>query len=501
MIGLLALSAALICAGTSAAKTRESGAMWLPYWVGPDDPLPTYGTSIAVDARGGIHAAYSIYSGVNWESRSAIYAYCPTNFSDRANWTFVRIGEAVQDVRLALDPEGRPRLMLFGPTGHPDRMRYQYAECNAGWTNAENWKITTVATPLETTAMREYDSNRYFAISRQGTVAFVYTDTPDIENPHRGAFYMSCASGCTDLRNWTDTRITASYIMNPALAFSPDGHPRLAFGIFLDTDLYLAYAQCDGDSSDPAQWSALVLTRMHGTATYSLQSDRNGRPRLAFSSGSYAAAPFTDHQLFYLWSMAGDVTDPGNWHFNNVGLYMTSGGVDLALDAQDRPRLSFLVGAGLGYGWCDRDAETPNPVWEYRIVESNAALASDYEVLPIMKCTVSAWINGQRSSLALDPMGHPRFGYDAEHIWSGVYVDKPWQSCYSKDITMARLAFVTLTPSLAIRRSGEKIEIVFDNGTLESAPAVHGPWSVVPAAASPFALAFDGAHQFYRVRR
>jgi hypothetical protein len=58
-------------------------------------------------------------------------------------------------------------MILFGPVGNPDtpsRMRYQYAECKAGWTNAANWTLTTVATPVETVAMREFDRNRYFAI-------------------------------------------------------------------------------------------------------------------------------------------------------------------------------------------------------------------------------------------------------------------------------------------------------------------------------------------------
>jgi len=52
-------------------------------------------------------------------------------------------------------------------------------------------------------------------------------------------------------------------------------------------------------------------------------------------------------------------------------------------------------------------------------VESQDSLADNYEVLPIRRCTVSTWFNGQRSSLALDSAGNPRIAYDAQYGWYG----------------------------------------------------------------------------------
>jgi hypothetical protein len=483
-------------------QNAESGSLWLPYLLNTNGALPTYGTSIAVDAQGAIHAAYAIYTGTDQDRQPAIYAYCRTNPADRANWTFVQLGEAVQDVRLALDPAGHPRVLLFGP--EPDaqtnfRMKYQYASCDVGWTNAANWTLTTIATPIEAVGTREANNNRYFAISRQGVAAFIYTDTPN--NNHPGTFYLSCASGHTNAANWIETTLTSDFVFDkPSLAFSREGRPRMSFGLVFQGDLYLSYAECNGDPTNPANWSTTLLSSIHGTAMHSLQVDTNGNPRLAFSSGSYAAAPFTDHQLYYLWCDQGATVSATNWHFNNVGLYLTSGAVDLVLDALGRPRVSYLTGEGLGLAWCNSGAETGAPAWQRKIVESNSSLANNYEVLPINFCTVSAWINGQRSCLALDPAGNPRIGYDAQHRWSGVYVEHPWDSCNFQDVTMTRFAFLSLAPRVSTKRTGTQLEVHFENGILETAPSVGGVWTPV-ATNSPLVITPRDPSGFYRVRQ
>lgn len=484
------------------AQNPESGALWLPYLINEEGALPTYGASVAVDGQGGIHAVYAIYTGTDQGRQPAIYAYCPAYPAMRTNWTFIRLGEAVQDARLALDPAGRPRLILFGPRPDPNttfRVQYQYASCDAGWTNAANWTLTTVVTPIEATATREYDNNRYFAISPQGEAAFVYTDTSN--NGHPGTFYMSCTAGHTNAANWIETTLTTDFIFDkPSLAFAPDGRPRLAFGLSYQDSLYLAYAQCDGASTNPASWSMTLLSEIHGSAMYSLQADTNGHPRLALSSGSYAAAPFADHQLYYLWCNEGATVSATNWSFNNVGLFLTSGAVDLALDTLGRPRISHLTAEGLGVAWCNTGAASANAVWQRRVVESNASLAGDYEVLPIVPCSSSSWINGQRSSLALDAAGNPRFGYDAQHLWTGVYLDPPGGTCHFTDITMTRFAFLNLPPQLAIRRLGNQLEISFDAGTLEFAAQPSGPWTPV-AVNSPLLVTPLEPQGYYRVHQ
>lgn len=424
----------------------DQGSLWLPYTLGDGSVLPTYGASVAVDSRGGIHAVFAIYIGRNeYGNRPATYAHCTSGCGDKTSWTFTHIGEDVQDARIALDPNGRPRIMLFGPVFDPTwpRMRYQYAACDSSCSYSASWTITTIATPIEPTATREYDNNRYFAVDSQGHPAFVYTDTT--QNDHPGTFYMSCQSGCTNAGNWVETILSDSLFDKVSLAFSAEGHPRLAFGFFDENvDLYLSYAQCDVGCESGANWSGTTLVQVHGTAMYSLAADSNGQPRMAVYTGSYAYDPFEDHKLLYLWCDA-QCGSASGWYFTGTGLPFGSGdGVSLALDQQDRPRMSFENDdQGLGYAWCNTECESDNGAWQALEVESQDSLANNYEVLPIRRCTVSTWFNGQRSSLALDPSGNPRIAYDAQHWWYGTEdIGGVPHQCNYQDVTVTRISLL-----------------------------------------------------------
>src|SRR5688572_22770346 len=87
-------------------QTTDSSGVWLPYVLTEDGVLPTYGASVVIDSNGGVHAAYAIFSGSDQGLRLAIYAFCPGDCADKANWTFTRLGEVVHDVRIALNPDG-----------------------------------------------------------------------------------------------------------------------------------------------------------------------------------------------------------------------------------------------------------------------------------------------------------------------------------------------------------------------------------------------------------
>ncbi len=100
-------------------------------------------------------------------------------------------------------------------------------------------------------------------------------------------------------------------------------------------------------------------------------------------------------------------------------------------------------GQGLGYAWCDANCESDSADWQSQEVETQASLADNYEVLPIHRCTVSTWFNGQRSSLALDPAGNPRIAYDAQHWWYGTEdVNGVPQPCNYQDVTVTRVSVI-----------------------------------------------------------
>ncbi|MGC8990181.1 MAG: hypothetical protein ACP5MD_08680, partial [Verrucomicrobiia bacterium] len=67
----------------------------------------------------------------------------------------------------------------------------------------------------------------------------------------------------------------------------------------------------------------------------------------------------------------------------------------------------------------------------------------------------------------------------------------------SEVVAIGRLA---APPTISIRREAGSVVLTWSGGTLESAPEVTGPWSVVQAATSPYSLTPSAARQFYRVR-
>ena len=56
-------------------------------------------------------------------------------------------------------------------------------------------------------------------------------------------------------------------------------------------------------------------------------------------------------------------------------------------------------------------------------------------------------------------------------------------------------------PRLVIARNGTQITVSWDGGTLESAPAVTGPWTPVSGATSPYTTPATEAARFYRARQ
>lgn len=67
----------------------------------------------------------------------------------------------------------------------------------------------------------------------------------------------------------------------------------------------------------------------------------------------------------------------------------------------------------------------------------------------------------------------------------------------SEVVAIGRLA---VPPAISIRREAGAVVLTWPGGTLESAPEVTGPWSVVQSATSPYSVTPSAARQFYRVR-
>jgi Fe-S-cluster-containing hydrogenase component 2 len=425
--------------GTTTAKTTvtvsSSGggnaAFWLPYTTTTGTIIPTYGTSVGIDGAGGIHVSYAIFSDVDNGQRPAYYTYCAANCAQPANWTRVRLSNYAQDVRLALDSAGHPRLLLYtsdNPALPSDTHEYQYAVCNSGCVNSANWTISVVAIVNETAGQRSFQNNHYFALDAQGRPAFVYAD---YSNDHYGTFYTHCDANCETAANWSEVLLAdGKWFLKPSLAFTPDGKPRLLLDYFVYAEQRQAYVTnllylgCDTACDTLTNWYILILHSSIGNADaqFSLRLDSQGRPRIALYTGNYVSQPLQPYRLHYLWCNTACFQNAVNdWNQALVGTPDNHGReVDLALDATNRPRLAYeRDGAGLGYAWCNVNCESTSATWQANSVESTSAIIGQYPELPQYSCPIQTWFNGKRPSLALDVTGHPRIGYDAEHWWGG----------------------------------------------------------------------------------
>ncbi len=421
-------------------------AFWLPYTSASGELLPTYGVDVAVDSAGGIHAGYAIFTGLDNGHRPAYYAYCPAHCTTPANWLRTRLSDFVQDVRLALDPAGHPR-MLFYTSNNPDLPdndhEYQYAVCDSACTNSANWTVTIITTVNQIPGGRSYQNNRSFALDPWGRPAFIFTDVG-------GITYAYCANACTDAANWFGAPlIDGQWPSKAGLAFTPTGDPRLVVDYF-DADhvrTRLLFIGCDTLACASVRGRFLITNTAAGLpasigaeANFSLRIDTTGRPRIALYTGNIVTPPLQLTSLHYLWCNS-DCLNPNaeTWSLVNLGLPAYQGeGVDLALDPANRPRLAYeMGGAGLGFAWCNTNCETAAPNWQRQTIETTSAIITQYPSFPPYSCPIQTWFNGKRPSLALDAAGNPRMGYDAEHWWGGYYPDG---SKCEVDVPLARLA-------------------------------------------------------------
>lgn len=436
------------------SSTSQSGALWLPFRTAGDNVVHTRGTNLAVDAQGGIHVAYAVRTGVDEDQRPAYYAYCAADCTMPQQWTQVRLilDTWVADVRIALDPVGHPRLLLFShPPADVGSNHYTYAACDNGCTDPTKWTLTPIVTAQLTDTSRWDYVFRYFALDPQGHPAFIYTDGSQGVN-HNGTFYISCMAvapaECTNAANWSETQLDLLWLGTPSLAFSPSGQPRAMLFYWDnrgdDVIMKLLYLSCDANCDNRSNWQGLFLADLHGTSRYSLRVDSQGRPRVAFYSGKYPDPAFMPDHLYYLWCNTA-CTDSANndWQIHDLALSANDGkNVDLALDGLDRPRMAYhAIASGLGYAWCNSNCESDAAIWQHQEVEASDALEADYPVPPIRHCSISVWVSGEMPTLALDHAGDPRIGFVAEHGYGGSDLDHPGQTCpTSTDIVLARYA-------------------------------------------------------------
>jgi hypothetical protein len=117
-------------------------------------------------------------------------------------------------------------------------------------------------------------------------------------------------------------------------------------------------------------------------------------------------------------------------------------GVDIALDANDRPRIVYTFDYNIAIGACE-DAATctdgENAKWKFSWVEAGSDMKPD-EIFLWENCNVGAWFL-HSPSIALTKEGLPRVGYQARDISGG---STKYGECRAgTDMTWSRMAVLS----------------------------------------------------------
>jgi hypothetical protein len=119
---------------------------------------------------------------------------------------------------------------------------------------------------------------------------------------------------------------------------------------------------------------------------------------------------------------------------------------------------------------------------------------------------VYAQTNGGNAAFLCDvPTGTYQTNVSQLGLWPGnyqLYVDAIGKPCIRNHLSAA-VAYQAVTPpivTLAIQYTNSDVILTWPMGTLQSAPAVTGPYTDMPDIASPYPLTPSDAQQYFRVR-
>jgi hypothetical protein len=387
------------------------------------------GPSLKVDAQGGMHMAY--YDSVPLADKpAATYAYCPppaAQCGDGSKWSYLSMGDAVDQAQLALTPEGHPRMLVGLHNTAAFEEWLFYGECNSNCAvSGDNWTFVQVATQsLNAVSISDSERpRRSFALDAQGHPGFVYYDKDYVnkEPDHTGGYYYSCQTNCTDAANWSEahfTRTSGYYdelIDAPVLQYTSDGKPRVLSVLYplneTGAPYGLYYFTCDTGCATASAWERTMIDeRTSGPyPAWDLELDAQNNPRVTYFKYDDGSSNRT---LWYEWCNSA-CANGANWHKTGIGVPGEEGiGADLALDAAGHPRIAYLSDENLGYAWCDGDC-TSAAGWQHGYADNDQRMEEEYPIARPVTCNAGIW-DSYSPSFALDRAGNPRIAYDASY--------------------------------------------------------------------------------------
>lgn len=456
--------------GTTTSTPQTRLAMFLdPTW-------KTSNANVVVDAAGGEHVAFYYYEPTIEERPTyARYAYCPAQCDKGANWQTVALAEdkLVTEVQLQLTAAGKPRLLLrTNADSLPNGFDFYYAACDDNCTQPAGWTLTLVRSNAGTATLEFKDDElpqRSFALDLAGHPRFLYVDG---RNSNLGTFYVYCDSQCDQQTAWQAVRVNKvvqspqyrdDNFYYPTLTFTADGNPRIVTADFFpldDGDAALAYIECNAACDQSESWQAVqLMARGAGAeASADLALDANNRPRIAFYQE--ALLDGEGNKLFYLWC-DDNCLDATNWQQRDLGLPSLDGQEPaLELDSAGRPRIAYADydQGGVSLLWCNDGCETATAQWQNKSLEDRTQLYQAWPVAYPPNCDGGIW-DGNTPTLVLTGSGDPQVAYDGTYHARCFYDDNP------SDTIPPTLAFHLIVRTVRLLSVANPFNVPTDTGT------------------------------------
>lgn len=424
--------------GTGGSGPSDPGAA-RRFFLPTPDPDNTSAPTVEVDSEGGVHAIYPAYAGGN-----AYYAYCGSNCAgtDDVQVVMLPTDGTVGNAMLALDAQGRPRVLL-------STFQYVYwASCDQDCTNSESWEIAQL---MDHEGDREV-TGEALALDPQGRPRFLmhtYRALFGIGQKPAQTWLAQCDADCATPENWRYDVIQSDMWIDSHLRYDAQGRAHVATMVVPYPDAESrgplgAYAVCDGDCVTEEAWKGIGFmkgyeSQIEAITMYpeiSLALTQDGAPRvlvLGIDDGGNKAITYFE---------CDENCHEDNWRGTIVSNHEQIGeGLDLALDAQDRPRFVYTLNYNIGLAYCDAEVcAGPEAAWDLTPVELGSDLPPD-DIFLWENCNVAAWFF-HGPTLAFTAEGAPRIGYQARDISGGTSNPDPTKpDCVAgTDMTWSRMA-------------------------------------------------------------
>lgn len=222
--------------------------------------------SFVVDDQGRPHFVYVDANYIAEPDHYGTYHLtCATDCTDPENWTETNLAvkpnpyntELWDQVALAVALGGKLRLLAdvyaLAKDGTQLEDGLYYYQCDSGCDSLDGWRRTRVIEPGHGSYPDPTWDLDVLPDGRPRAVLFAGADMTQSSLDHQ-LIYFWCDASCDSDTNWHGHAVTATGDgESPDLAFTADGHPRIAFlGQYGD----LGTLSCDVDcESDPGQWT------------------------------------------------------------------------------------------------------------------------------------------------------------------------------------------------------------------------------------------------------